>query len=181
VRILDELCLQGHLLSRSFMLTLERRFGNEAAARIGAHQLTGIAGLTAKRLVRMLGTSGGLADVARVLDLHPAFRPPAYIDFHVDGSDELVVTIGPCAALDEGDGLTWPALLVGGHADAAFSAIAQAVDPRATSTRIEAPGPAKAAWRISLDRNAEPAPDSKDVALASFSTGAEFKFADRGR
>jgi hypothetical protein len=181
VRILDELCLQGHLLARSFMLAVERRFGTDAATRIGAHQLTGIAGLTAKRLARMLGTSGGLADVARVLELHPAFRPRAYVDLEIGGGDELVVTIGRCDALEEGDGLTWPALLVAGHSDAAFEALAQAVEPRATCRRVEAPGRAKASWRIVVDRNAEPAAPPKDVALASFSTGATFEFADRWR
>jgi hypothetical protein len=169
--LLQEFCLQGHLLSRSFMLAVERRFGHEAAVRLGARQLTGIAGLTARRLARLLGTTGGPDDVARVLDLHPAFQPRAYVAFDVHrAGDAVALSLGPCDARAEADGLTWPALLAAGHRDP-IDAIVQAVDPHA---RVETVGPA--AWTVRVDPGSDPLPEPPEVVLASFSTGADFAF-----
>ena len=168
--VLKELALQGQLLARSFMLTLAGRWGVETATRVGARQLAGIGGLTSQRLARLVG-----ADLAGVLDLHPAFRPREYVAATVEAEDDgVVLRIGACDALAEGDDLTWPALLVRGHADAALEAIAHGVDGRA---RVERTG--DATWVIRVDEDAEPAPLSRDVVLTSFSTGAVFEFSAR--
>ena len=108
-----------------------------SALRLGAHQATGIAGLAAKRLARVLGTTGGAHDVARVLDLHPAFHPRAYVDLRVEPGDEPTLTLRPCSALDEGDELTWPALLARGETGPLEAAV-RAVDPRNSVRRIDA-------------------------------------------
>jgi hypothetical protein len=172
VRICDEICLQGHLLARSFLRAVERRFGADAASRIGARQLTGVAGVTAKRLGRLLGTTGGMNDVMRVLELHPALRPRAYVGATIDG---VVVELGPCDALDEGDEWTWPALLVRGEA-APIQAIAQAIDSRATADPTKAGKQARAGWLVRIAENAPRADESDEVRVTSFSKGADFVF-----
>ncbi|MBI2169916.1 MAG: hypothetical protein HYU28_10550 [Actinobacteria bacterium] len=174
--VLEEVCLQGQLLSRSFMLALEDRFGRDAAARIGRKQSTGIAGLTARRLARFLGSPPGLDGIARVLALHPAFLPRAYVDFRIESEDrQLLVSMYPCPALDEADGLTWAALLLGG--DEPLAALVQAVDPRAGVTRAPSPhGDAAATWLVQVDAAAPPAPEPPEVAVTLFSTGADFRF-----
>jgi hypothetical protein len=176
VRILDELALQGHLIARSYMHAVEQRFGTDTALRLGTHQATGIFGLAAKRLVRVLGTTGGPVDVVRVLDLHPAFHPGAYVDIRVEPGDEPTLTLMPCPALDEGDELTWPALLARGESAPLETAV-RAVDPRGSITRIDAPPGAVAAWTVQINLSAEPANEAKEVLVASFSTGATFRFA----
>jgi hypothetical protein len=181
VALLEEFALQGHLLARSFLLAVERRADRATARQIGAKQLNGIAGLTAKRLATHLGTSGTLADVARVIDLHPAFRPASYVALDVslsgtDGDHELEVTLRDSDGLHEADGLAWPSLLAGGESDA-IETIIQAVNPRA---RCEgAPTSDGRRWAIWIDEGAQPAKESDDVLMASFSTGADFVFATR--
>jgi hypothetical protein len=172
VRICDEICLQGHLLVRSFLRAVARRYGNDVALRIGARQLTGVAGVTAKRLGRLLGTTGGIDDVMRVLELHPALRPRAYMNAMVTGT---TVEIGPCDALSEGDELTWAALLLRGES-AALQAIVQAIDPRATCEPAEPSKQARAAWFVRIEENAPRAEDSDEVRVTSFSKGVEFVF-----
>ena len=172
VRICDEVCLQGHLLARSFLRAVEKRFGTDAALRIGARQLTGVAGVIAKRLGRLLGTTGGIDDVMRVLELHPALRPRAYVNAVVEGTG---VEIGPCDSLDEGDELTWTALLLRGET-AAIRSIAQAIDPQATCEPVKPHKQARAAWSVGIDENAPGADDADEVRVTSFSKGAEFVF-----
>jgi hypothetical protein len=100
--------------------------------------------------------------------------PRAYVGLRleVDG-DELRVAIDPCPALEEADGLTWPALLVSGGAagDAALAASVQCLVPTA---QVERTGPAS--WCIRDDPSAAPAPDPEAVVLTEFSTGAAFGF-----
>jgi hypothetical protein len=174
VRLLDEIALQGHLLARAFMRSIERRSDRATAMRLGAHQLTGVAGLTASRLARFLGTAGGAADVARVLDVHPALRPRAYVAASVEPSADgsVVVELAPCDGLDEGDRLTWPAVLAGDGRDA-IGAIARAVDP---SARVERTDPGETpVWSVTFDPTQD-LPVAEEVGVASFSTGASFAF-----
>jgi len=172
VRLCDEICLQGHLLARSFLRAVERRSGTDVALRIGARQLTGVAGVIAKRLGLLLGTTGGVDDVMRVLELHPALRPRAYVDATIDGA---TVGLGPCDALEEGDELTWAGLLVRGQT-AAMQAIAQAIEPRATVEPTKLGKQARAGWLVRIEENASRADDSDEVRVTSFSKGADFVF-----
>ncbi len=48
---LQEFAVQSHLLFRAFLLTVAQRFGEEEAARINPLVFTGLAGLTAQRLI----------------------------------------------------------------------------------------------------------------------------------
>lgn len=180
VALLDEFALQGHLLARSFLLAVQRRHGTDTAARMGAKQMNGIVGLTAKRLTRHLGTTGTLADIAKVIDLHPAFRPHSYVDLDVDltaaASDhDFAITLNDCPGLHEDDGLSWPALLATGTTDA-IDVLIHAVNPQARCESIDSGG--EHGWVISIDESAEPAKESDDVLVTSFTTGADFTFAD---
>ncbi len=178
--LMDEVCLQGHLLSRGFLLhVLDRSSGTEAAA-IGARQLTGIAGLATKRLARLLGAPPDLDGIAAVLAVHPMFLPRAYVDLHLERDDDaLEVSLGACPSLDEDDGLTWPALLLD-EDDRALSAAVTCLAPSARVVRAE-PRPGRVAtWIVRLDADGEPQAQPDEVTLAEFSTGALFEFERRG-
>jgi hypothetical protein len=107
-----------------------------------------------------------------VLELHPALRPRAYVNAAVDGTG---VEIGSCDALDEGDELTWTALLLRGETTA-IQAIVQAIDPRAVCEPVKPHKQARAAWSVRIEENAPGAGDSDEVRVTSFSKGAEFVF-----
>ncbi len=172
--IIDEVCLQQHLLSTSFMLAVERRAGTEAAVEVGDHQLTGIAGLTAERFRRALGLGSSAADVAQVLELHPLLRPRGYVGASValDG-DAVTVSIARSPALEEQALETWVGLLLDGH-DRALDAIVHAVDGRAACRAVEPVDGAVATWRVEV--GGAPLPEQPEVGVARFSTGADFRF-----
>ena len=175
IRICDEVCLQGHLLSRAYMRAVEKRSDTATALRTGTRGLIGVAGVVAKRLGRALGATGGLGDVTRVLELHPAFRPFAYVNVTVV---EGRIEIGPCKALDESDELTWPALMVR-DGTAVLNSIVQAIDDQAVCEQTDPTGDARAAWIVRIDENAPHATDPDEVRVTSFSKGAGFEFANR--
>ena len=79
--LLDEIALQGHLLTLSFADAVERRSDAATAADIVRKQFTGIAGVAASRIRTAMGTD----DIATVLGLHPAFHPRTYIDVDIAG------------------------------------------------------------------------------------------------
>jgi hypothetical protein len=113
-----------------------------------------------------------------VLELHPAFRPRAYVDVSVDQGEQeerITVSLGPCDALDESVGTTWPALLVDGDT-AVLDAIVTAVEPRARSRFLGA-SEDRLTWEVSVGD--EPAPETPEVTLTRFSTGADFVFHSR--
>jgi hypothetical protein len=175
VRICDELCLQGQLLARAFMRAVETRLGTDTALNVAARQLTGVAGVVAKRLGRMLGTTGGIDDVARALELHPALRPFAYVNAAVSTGE---IRLGDSPALDEGDDLTWPAVLVR-DGTTVLRTIVQSIDPQATCASVEPRRQARAAWIVRIDENAPHATDPDEVRVTSFSKGVAFEFANR--
>ncbi len=172
--VLDEVALQGHLLSLSFLDAVGRRWGPDVARDVGVKQLTGIAGVTAGRLARALGVAGGLDGVAAVLAVHPAFRPRAYVDLRVSvAGDRVAVALEDCEALHEELAPSWPMLLAGGG-PGPLAAIVQAVDP---TGRVEATG--ERSWEVVVDPATPPADEPSEVTLTKFSTGADFQFADR--
>ena len=192
--LVNEFCLQSHLLVISLLAAIEDRFGTEAAANIGAKQFIGSAGLTAERLHRALvvgtaessrgesdsGADAGLEAIAQVLEVHPAFHPRTYVDFGVSystdsqgGSEQLLLRLGPCLATQESGRESWITLLADGH-DQALQAIVQAVNPFASCTPVTPTAGDLAAWQVVIgDTEAD---ESNEVALTRFSTGAEFEF-----
>ncbi len=173
---IDELCLQGHLLTISFLAAIEARHGTEAAVEIGAKQFTGIAGVAADRLRAALGAPRDLQGVATVLDAHPALRPSGYVErtvlLHDDGTDSARVELrlDPCPAREEQGHESWTMLLADGR-DGALSALVQAVDPTARVEPLAADG-ATLRWGITCGH--EPAVEPSEVVLTRFSTGADF-------
>jgi hypothetical protein len=207
VTVCREFCLQGHLLVRSFMMTIAERWGIEAAREIAGQQWVGIAGVAAERVAAAMGVAGGVATaaadddgreaggnhdtgrdgagvpdatdaLARLFQLHPAFHPRAYVDLHVERRDGAVrCWIADCPALAEGDDYSWIALL-GREPHRALDAIARTIDPRARCSPCDVPG-ARVAWSVAVDRAADPAPEPAEVALTKLSKGATFRFASR--
>jgi hypothetical protein len=170
LRAIDaEVCLQGHLLSMSFMAAVEQRYGTEAAVDAGVKQFTGVAGVAAARIKRAFGLGNDIAALATVFHLHPAFRPLSYVDWQVtiDG-DTVRLALSECLALAEEGIENWVKLLADGH-DRALSAIAYEVDP---SWRVRADGIGR--WVV--ERSDEMAEEMAEVILTKFSTGAKFGF-----
>ena len=173
VRIAEEICLQGHLLSLSFLAALERRMDRARAVSFGRRQFTGAAGLAAERLRLALGLDQGLDAVARVIALHPAFLPRQYVSCTVDLSDRLLVRLdADCAAVEDGG---WLAMLDADHVEP-LNAIVRAVDPR---YRCDADTDGDGlTFEVVMDDVG--APVAGEVELARISTGARFAFQDRG-
>ncbi|MEL7207024.1 MAG: hypothetical protein AAGK32_02120 [Actinomycetota bacterium] len=168
LRALDqEVCLQGQLLSMSFMAAVGDRFRGEVAADAGVYQLTGVAGVAAARLKRAFELGTDAAAVATVFSLHPAFRPATYVDWRVRVDGDLVrLELGDCPAREESGLLTWMGLLAEGR-DRPLSAIASAVDPHWV---VRDDGACR--WVVErADRQVEP---PGEVTVVELSTGAAF-------
>jgi hypothetical protein len=174
-RIAEEVCLQGHLLNLSFRRAVRERAADEAQAiAIGRHQFCGIAGLAAERIRAAFDLGSDLDGLAAVLALHPALLPAAYVDARVDmGADAVTLTIGGDSdAMADG---AWPSLLAP-EALGPIDAIAHAVDPHYRCTTASIAG---GELVVEIRAGVDELPESADVALTRFSTGADFAFADR--
>jgi len=166
--IADEVCLQGHLLTLAFGLSVTERFGDANAMEIVAKQFIGIAGAAARRIQRALSLGDGLADLAIVLDLHPAMRPRSYVNFEVDNGDRLVVRFGDGPATDETIATSWPQIVLAGDTRG-LDALVRAIDPRARCQPVSGePG------AFEIVRDDLPATEAAEVTLTRMSTGADF-------
>ncbi len=145
--ICKELALQLHLLVQSLGLAVQQRYGEAAARAVAEFQMVGSAWVTSERLARWLGLQdGGVDAIARVLRIHPAFKPDEYFNMAVtEVGDRLRITLGDCPAACEERPLGWyPLLRLGGEVPG-LEALVQGVDPRARL--VPAPG-GEAAWDI---------------------------------
>jgi hypothetical protein len=165
IALLNEIALQGHLLTLSFADAVERRCGTSKAAEIVDKQFTGIAGVAADRIRRALH----IDDIPTLLDLHPAFHPRVYID--VDVSSDERISLHDSPALGDGPGRSWADVLADGST-APLDAIVHTIDP---SAHCVATG--SMSWRV--ERLAEPRRRSREVAVTRYSTGADFEFENR--
>jgi hypothetical protein len=167
--ILDEVCLQGHLLAMGFATAVEQRYGTEAAAEATEKQFVGVAAVVAERLARAFALGTAADDLATVFELHPAFRPRSYVDWQVTGDGDAVrLRLGDCPATEEPGFHTWLTLLAAGR-DRALGAIAGAVERH---WAVEADGAGQ--WIVR--RAEEPAEEPAEVVLTKFSTGVKFGF-----
>ena len=172
-RICEEICLQGHLLSLSFLAALERRMDRDGARLIARRQFTGVAGVVAGRLRDALGLGHDLPDVAQVLAVHPALNPAQYVQPELDPSDGVRMRfVADSPAMADGG---WLSLLDADHLDP-VDAIVRAIDPRYRCEPLD-DGEALAFEVVLGDA---PARESGDVGLTRISTGAAFAFGDRG-
>ncbi|HEY4377041.1 MAG TPA: hypothetical protein VGM93_07770 [Acidimicrobiales bacterium] len=175
-RIAEEVCLQWHLLVLSFLGAVRERTDADHAVALARQQFTGIAGLAAERLHAALGLGTDLEAVATVLELHPAFLPRAYVDRSIDHGERLTVRFGGADTSPAVADGAWPALLDADHLEP-LDAIIQAIDPtlRGQARRADGPG-----LVVEILTGGRPTPESDEVALTRFSTGARFAFGDRG-
>jgi hypothetical protein len=177
----QEVAVQSHLLARGFLLCCAQRFGDEEALALGEAQWTGIAALTARRLLAPLRIEGdGIDAIAKLFQLHPCFHPRTYVDFRVEitGPASARIAIGDCPALEEGDVYSWFAgLRAAPHR--ALDAIAGAVNPRARCHPVANPKDARFAWDVVIDPSAPPQEDPPELKLARLSKGATFQLEQR--
>jgi hypothetical protein len=185
VTVLQEVAVQSHLLLRGFAVAVAERYGEETALALIPQIFTGLAGMTAQRLVPVLGLDPGGRDtaaqaVARLLRFHPVFWPRTYVDLRIEVLDDRRVrfALGPSPVLDEADGFTWFAQL-GGASERALDAIVQAVDPRAACRAVTPTGDEQFAYEAVVDPDAKPAKEAPEIALAKISGGAAFVFTPR--
>ncbi len=174
-RIIDEVCLQGHLLVLSFLAaTAKRADGPDAVVDFGRRQFAGVAGVAAARFRDALDLPPTLTGAARLLALHPALQPYEYVHCDVQLDDgRLVVTLErDSAAMADG---AWPSLLDGDHLGP-LDAMVWAIDPHLRCECISDDG----ALVIEVVRAADELPLSDDVLLTRFSTGTSHTFAPRG-
>ena len=174
-RIIDEVCLQGHLLALSFLAaTAKRAESPDATAGFGRRQFTGVAGVAAARLRDALHLPPTLAGAARLLALHPALQPYGYVRSHVDlDEDRLVLSLDrDTAAMADG---AWPSLLDGDHLEP-LDAMVWEIDPHLRFEAVSDGG----TLVVEVVRESAPAPLSDDVLLTRFSTGTTHTFESRG-
>lgn len=173
--ILDEVALQGHLLTLSFAYAVARRSDSATARDLIVRQFRGVAGVVAGRLATAFGVTRDLDGIATVLALHPAFAPSPYVGLALEpGSGRLRMALEDCDAVSESDPGGWIAALAGGRADGAVASIAQAVCERAVVAPTEPLTTEVAAWEIHLGDT--DTAEHADVTLTRFSTGATFEF-----
>src|SRR5207248_2890198 len=107
---LQEVAVQSHLLFRCYLLAVAQAFGEDKATAAAPGVFTGLAGLTAQRLVPAMKIDGDGADaVAKLLQVHPMFWPHTYVKTSVEviDDDRVRFALLSCPALDEDDDYTW--------------------------------------------------------------------------
>lgn len=168
VRMADEVVLQMQLLALSFIGAVARRGDAEVARRIVSKQLTGIAGVAARRLANALDLGADVDDVVRMLMLHPMLGPDPYV---LARPSEHGVSIEPSPAHEDGGWIRF----LGPGAVRPLQAAVRALDPH---WDVEVSGSTDA-WTAVVIRADEPAPEMDEVAVTSFSTGTAFAFEPR--
>ena len=174
ISLLREIALQGHLLTLAFTDAVQRRTDEAQAREIAIQRFTGIAGVAAARLKRALGLGSDRESIAKLLGLHPAFHPRAYIDVRV--SPDLQISLHDCSAIDDRPGLSWGDLLAAGETGP-LDAMVQAIDPHARCIPRKPVNGALRVWDIEI--SSEAAAEKPEVSVTKISTGAEFAFQQR--
>jgi hypothetical protein len=177
VRIAEEVALQHQLLALGFLISL-RRYAESAeqVTEIYRKQFTGIAGLSADRLRSALRLGSDAQAVAEVIRLVPVLGPRQYtgVTATVDGDDVIVDIPSDSPAMRDGG---WCTLLTVDHCEP-LQAIGVAVEPHwmvsATETTDDG-------LRVRYTVGGDAQKESGEVAIARFSSGADFSFTDRGR
>jgi len=173
-RIIDEVCLQGHLLVLSFLAALgDRGVSPEAVVEFGRRQFTGVAGVAADRFRDALRLPPSLEGAARLLALHPGLQPYDYVHCDVELGERLVLRLGrDTGAVSDGG---WPSMLDGDHLGP-LDAMVRAIDPHFRCVGLSDGDDLV----VEIVRGDDETRLPDDVALTRFSTGANFSFEDRG-
>jgi hypothetical protein len=174
-RIAEEVCIQGHLLSLSFRASVAARTATPDEADDFLHrQFRGVAGIAAERLRDALGLPRTLDGAAALLRLHPCLLPRAYVGCDVGLDGRLLVRI-PRDTGAEADG-AWTSTLDADHLGP-LDAIVRVLDDHLHCVAVSGDADALV---VEVVRGDTPVPESDDVVLTKFSTGADFTFQDRG-
>jgi hypothetical protein len=174
VRMAEEVCLQQHLLTMGFMISVRSRVDEDKALEIGRKQFAGIAGITSERLRKVLELGDDAEALATVLDLHPALNPRQYVDVSVRTGETVTLRLGrDCAAVADG---SWPAMIDADHLDP-LRTMVRGVNPRFDVTLVDSDDEH---LTVRIDLADKPFKESGEVALTRFSKGADWVFADRG-
>lgn len=181
-RMADEVCLQMHLLNLGFVRAVRSRTEGGQAREICVKQLTGIAGIAAERIARVLGlpatAPSAAAGALRVLELHPLLNPAAYVTATVAGG-ELRVGGGPSPAGDDGAWIS----LCGPAEPRPLAAAVRAVDPHLEIKYVDTPNGSsrlpRDSWIARMVTGADAATECEEVALTRISTGSSFIFQPR--
>ena len=177
VRMADEVCLQMHLLNLGFVRAVRNRTDPGSAREIGVKQLTGIAGIAAERIARVLDLPADAAGALRTLELHPLLNPAAYVSAEVT-SGELRAG-GPSPAADDG---AWISLCVPSEPRPLAAAV-RAVSPKLTVNCSFIPNGSsllpRASWLARLAESPGDVPECDEVAVTRVSTGSSFVFQPR--
>ncbi|HEX7827996.1 MAG TPA: hypothetical protein VF477_24115 [Mycobacterium sp.] len=170
VRIADEVCLQMHLLVKSFTIAVEARAKDDTALAesVRTKQLIGIAGVAAERIHKALNLPGGVEGALRVLELHPLLNPAAYVSADVEPG---FIHVRPSPAHQDGSWIS----LCSPVSDKPLQAIVAAVDPH---LRAELSGTASD-WTVRVIETDTPAKEFGEVAVTKFSGGASWVFEER--
>ncbi|PVY28026.1 hypothetical protein [Williamsia muralis] len=178
VRIAEEVALQHHLLALGFLMSVRGKTDEDKAAEIFRKQLTGISGLTADRLRKCLGLGQGAEDLAAVLRVHPILGPDQYagteVSVHGTGESAIVRLRIPADSSAVADG-GWLAHIDPDHLEPVL----------AMATGVDLTWSAVTGYRDGGDvvveiAHAEAIKELSEVAIARFSGGSTFEFADRG-
>ncbi|MEQ6900659.1 hypothetical protein [Nocardioides sp. YIM 152588] len=171
-RMADEVCLQMHLLDQSYALAVGKRAAaEEQTLGIRRKQLTGLAGIAAERLARVLRIPRTEEGAVRLLSLHPLLNPAAYVAAAPDGTG-VEVRRGPA---DEDRAWIW---LVDPAHTGPLQAIVRGLDPH-LDVEVAPLTDGTDGWRLEVVRREEAAPEDGSVAVTRFSAGAGFAFVER--
>lgn len=177
--VCQEAAVQAHLLSRSLILNVDQRHGEDDARAIGRGLATGAAALAAYRLKRALDLGDDAEAIAEVFRIHPHFMPRTYVDLRAElvCGDTARIELHDCPALEEADVHSWFACLEE-EIPPSIQAIATMVNPRA-EVKISNAGGARHAWEIKIDTAAEGQSEPKEMQIARMSRGVDFELMQR--
>lgn len=166
VVVCKEIAVQNHLLILGLMQAIAQQYGEVAARTVAEFQMTGSGWVMSERLKKWLGIeSRGIDNLIRVLEVHPAFQPMEYhhLSIKKTGTHTAELQIADCAALHESpaQNLGWYSLLPLAKT-AGLEGIIKGIDPRASLTTSNA----AMHWHITIDENAEVAPEPLPVQIA---------------
>jgi hypothetical protein len=181
VLVATEFALQGHMVARGCMWSVERRFGTDEAVEVGRQLFCGIGWITAARLVDALGLrDDGAASIAKVLQVDHVLLLRDYLGLRVEMPDAETVLVSmsdAAPALAEGDAFSVAGLLdLGGRE--ILESIAWGVNPRAVVVDAEPSDGVRAAWTITVG-DGPPAVEPSSVQVTRFSTGVSQVFVRR--
>jgi hypothetical protein len=179
--VATEFALQGHMVARGCMWSVERRFGIDEAVDVGRQLFCGVGWITAARLADALGLrDDGLASIAKVLQVDHVLLLRDYLGLRIEMPDPdtvLVSLLDEAPALAEGDACSVSGLLDLGAREI-LESIAWGVNPLAVVRDAEPSSGVRAAWSIHVG-DGPPAAEPVPVQVTRFSNGVTQVFLRR--